>query len=192
MRDEQPPSGVIGPPSGGPEREASQCCAIVYDATVVFLDRFADRPADNRDEMLQAARTATESLAPGTRPGASSERTEHKLATVARARLEELLLDCEDFLRRRSLPLWENHDPRAQAIGKLAGLDNRTAATYQAGLETDPETAANTLICLIHQTNHWLDQRLREPEKEFLAPGEFAAKAPRAHSSHRKPPEWRV
>jgi restriction system protein len=33
--------------------------------------------------------------------------------------------------------------------------------------------AANTLICLIHQTNYLLDQLLRQLEKQFLQKGGF-------------------
>ena len=44
--------------------------------------------------------------------------------------------------------------------------------TYNSYIEgSSPEIAANTMICLIHQTNYLLDQQLRALEKEFLKEG---------------------
>ncbi len=39
--------------------------------------------------------------------------------------------------------------------------------------KNDLETAANTLICLIHQPNYFLDQQLRQLEESFLREGGF-------------------
>jgi len=96
-----------------------------------------------------------------------------KLVGVARASLEELLLDYEDFLRQRGLPLWGKNQPTAQMVRRLAFEKNRTYKTYQSYIESAPETAANTVICLIHQTNYLLDQQLRQLEQAFLRDGGF-------------------
>jgi four helix bundle suffix protein len=46
--------------------------------------------------------------------------------------------------------------------------------TYRPYVESSsPETAANIIICLIHQTNYLLDQQLRQLEKAFLQEGGF-------------------
>jgi restriction system protein len=51
---------------------------------------------------------------------------------------------------------------------------NRAYRTYRAYVEErDPETAANTLLCVIHQTSYLLDQQLRELERAFLQEGGF-------------------
>jgi four helix bundle suffix protein len=103
-----------------------------------------------------------------------SNKTELKLTGVARASLEELLLDYEDLLRQRGLPLWEKQDPMADAIRKLAYMKNRSYLTYKTYVENSPiEVAANTLICLIHQANYLLDQQLRHLEKQFIEQGGF-------------------
>ena len=52
--------------------------------------------------------------------------TELKLVGVARASLEELLLDYQDFLRQRGLKLWQKNHPQAQRIRKLAYVKNRS------------------------------------------------------------------
>jgi len=46
--------------------------------------------------------------------------------------------------------------------------------TYRTYIEaSSPEVAANTVICLIHQTNYLLDQQLRQLAKAFLDEGGF-------------------
>jgi four helix bundle suffix protein len=62
-----------------------------------------------------------------------------------------------------------------------------TYRTYKTYIESaDPEVAANTLICLVHQTNFLLDQQLRQLEKQFLEQGGFTEKLYRARQSARK------
>ena len=104
----------------------------------------------------------------------TSKKFELKLVGVARASLEELLLDYHDFLRQRKLPPWGKNHPKAQQIRKLAYASNRSYTTYRTYIEgAPPKVAANTLICLIHQTNFLLDQQLRQLEKQFLDQGGF-------------------
>lgn len=38
---------------------------------------------------------------------------------------------------------------------------------------SDPETAANVMVCLINQTNRLLDQKLRWTEEKFVKEGGF-------------------
>lgn len=72
----------------------------MYDATVVFCDRFVDRRSRTRDQMIQAARSGVQNIAEGSMASATSKKTELKLTGVARASLEELLLDYQDFAVR--------------------------------------------------------------------------------------------
>src|SRR4051794_18858581 len=55
--------------------------------------------------MVQAARSGVQNIAEGSQASATSKKSELKLTNVARASLEELRLDYEDFLRQRGLPL---------------------------------------------------------------------------------------
>ena len=104
----------------------------------------------------------------------TSKKFELKLVGVARASLEELLLDFEDFLRQRGLPLWGKGDPIAQEVRQLAYQRNRTYQTYSPYIEkATPDIAANTIVCLIHQANYLLDQQLRQLETAFLNDGGF-------------------
>jgi restriction system protein len=137
--------------------------------------------------MVQAARSGKQNIAEGSMASGTSKKTELKLVNVARASLEELLLDYEDFLRQRKLRLWGKDHPTAQAVRKLVYRTNRTYETYRPYIEeAQPEIAANTLICLINQTNYLLDQQLRQLEQQFLEEGGFTEKLYRTRLEARK------
>ena len=112
-------SGFIDPHGGFRKLKSFQSAEMVYDATVAFCDRFIDRRSRTHDQMVQAARSGRQNIAEGSMASGTSK-TELKLTGVARASLEELLLDYEDFLRQRGLRLWGKEHPQAQAVRRLA------------------------------------------------------------------------
>jgi len=136
------------------------------------------------DQMVQAARSGRQNIAEGSKASATSKKTEIKLLNVARASLEELLLDYEDFLRQKGLKLWEKDSPKANAVRALAYKSDRSCETYKSYLES-PETAANCLICLINQANYLLDRQLASVEKEFLTKGGYTEKLFKARRENR-------
>lgn len=168
------------PPHGGYRNLKSfQTATLIYDLTVAFCDRYMTHKTNmtNRsyrmtDQMVQAARSGRQNIAEGCQTSGTSKKTELKLIGVARASLEELLLDCEDFLRQNSLPRWGKEHPSAREIRALAYKANRTGETYRSYLG-NPENFANCLICLIHQANFLLDRQLKALEKSFLEEGGF-------------------
>ncbi len=167
-------SGIIEPHGGYRSLKAYQTAEIVYDGTVKFCERFINPRSRTTDQMVQFARSGKQNIAEGSQASGISKKTELKLVGVARASLEELLLDYQDFLRQRGLPLWGKEHPRAQKIRKLAYEKDRSYLTYRPYIEdSSPEVAANTLICLIHQANYLLDQLLRQLEKQFFEKGGF-------------------
>ncbi|MHB0875192.1 MAG: four helix bundle suffix domain-containing protein [Anaerolineae bacterium] len=93
-----------------------QVAQLVYDVTVRFCDRYVDRRSRTHDQMVQAARSGVQNVAEGSLASGTSKKMEMKLTNVARASLEELRLDYEDFLRQRGLPAWAATDPRRQAL----------------------------------------------------------------------------
>jgi len=180
-------NNFIDPHGGFRSLKSYQMSEIVYDGTVVFCDRWIGRRSRTHDQMVQAARSGKQNIAEGSMASGTSKKFELKLVGVARASLEELLLDYQDFLRQRKLPLWQKNHPQAQKIRKLAYASNRSYTTYRTYIEAvPPEVAANTLICLIHQTNFLLDQQLRQLEKQFLEQGGFTEKLYRARHNNRR------
>jgi len=113
-------------PHGGYRRLRSfQATEIIYDGTVSFCDRFINKRSRTHDQMVQAARSGRQNIAEGSRASATSSKSELKLVNVARASLDELLLDYEDFLRQRKLPAWGKDDPEALSV-RAVGQGNRT------------------------------------------------------------------
>ena len=84
---------LILPHGGYRKLRSFQCAHLVYDATVLFCDRFVDKRSRTRDQMVQAARSGVQNIAEGSMASATSKKIELKLTGVARASLEELLLD---------------------------------------------------------------------------------------------------
>ena len=167
-------TNLIPAHGGYRELKSFQQSELVYDSTVKFCDRFIDKRSRTHDQMVQAARSGRQNIAEGSQASGTSKKFELKLVGVARASLEELLLDFEDFLRQRGLALWGKDHPTAQVVRRLAYQDDRTYMAYSTYIEkSSPEIAANTVICLIHQTNYLLDQQLRQLERAFLQEGGF-------------------
>ncbi len=89
------------PPHGGYRKlRGFNTAQAVYDGTVVFCDRFIGRHSRTHDQMVQAARGGTQNIAEGSVASGTSKKTGLKLTNVARASLEELLLDYQDYLQR--------------------------------------------------------------------------------------------
>jgi four helix bundle suffix protein len=101
------------PKHGGYRKLKSfQVAQLVYDVTVRFCDRYVEKRSRTRDQMVQAARSGVQNIAEGSQASGTSKKTELKLTNVARASLEELRLDYEDFLRQRGFTLWDRNDAR--------------------------------------------------------------------------------
>ncbi len=185
-----PGEGRLIPPHGGYRKLRSfQCAQLVYDATVVFCNRFVEKRSRTHDQMIQAARSGVQNIAEGSMASATSKKTELKLTGVARASLEELLLDYEDFLRQRGLRIWAKDSSEAMAVRRKYqsdGSDKSDKSDPYAISSATPEVAANTLICLINQSSFLLGRQLQKLEQQFLNEGGFTEKLYRARSEARK------
>ncbi len=143
---------------------------IVYDFTVEFCDRYIDKRSRTTDQMVQAARSGKQNIAEGYME--KSIESKIKLVSVARASLEELLNDYQDFLRQRKLILWPMQSEAAKKVRDLVYNRYNDYNHYKNYIE-HPCTAANSMICLINQTNQLLDQKLRWLEEDFVKKGGF-------------------
>lgn len=181
------PLKPIQPHGGYRKLKSFQMAELIYDGTVAFCQRFYRGYSRMADQMVQAARSGRQNIAEGSMASGTSKKTELKLVGVARASLEELLLDYEDFLRQRQLKIWGKGHPRTNEIRNFCYQKNRTYATYQSYIEkAEPEVAANTLICMIHQANYLLDQQKRALEEQFLKEGGFSERLYKARAEARK------
>jgi len=187
MTDQKDFSPLIPPHGGYRELQSYRMSEIVYDATIMFCDRFINLRSRTHDQMVQAARSGKQNIAEGSMASGTSKKIELKLVGIARASLEELLLDYQDFLRQKGLLLWGKDHLRAIEVRKLCYQKNRSYETYKTYVEqSSPEVAANTMLCLIHQTNYLLDQQLRALEKDFLKEGGFTERLYNARAKARK------
>ncbi len=93
-----------------------QIAQLAFDVTVRFCDRYVDPRSRTHDQMVQAARSGVQNIAEGSKASGTSKKMELKLTNVARASLEELRLDYEDFLRQRRLTLWPQDGPLRHAL----------------------------------------------------------------------------
>jgi four helix bundle suffix protein len=135
------------PKHGGYRKLKSfQIAQLVYDVTVRFCDRYIDKRSRTHDQMVQAARSGVQNIAEGSQASGTSKKFEIKLTNVARASLEELRLDYEDFLRQRGLPKLEPDHPalkrfkalRCGSLEEVRKWVEREKATVEHGqLHTD-------------------------------------------------------
>jgi four helix bundle suffix protein len=180
------PSGFL--PSHGNYREllSYKKAEIVYDVTFRFCQRFLNKSDRTIDQMVQAARSGKQNIVEGTKASTTSTETEIKLINVARASLEELLNDFQDFLRVRGFQAWSKDSKEAQFVRKLGANPATTYASYQQFVETRPaEVVANIAICL-HQTNYLLDQQIRRLEKDFVTEGGIRERMTKARVQYRE------
>ncbi|WPJ97804.1 four helix bundle suffix domain-containing protein [Coraliomargarita algicola] len=202
--DRQPAKRRLRPSGGYRKLRSFQTTTLIYDGTVSFCRRFVSGYSRTQDQMIQAARSGRQNIAEGNRAGAVSTKSELKLTNVARASLEELLLDFEDYLRQNDLPLWDPNGSQAKQVRELGSQirkapensplhdpqdagDRARAKLYAPVLQhEDPAVIANSLICLIHQANYLLDQQLISQEQNFIEGGGFSEQLASARIAERR------
>ncbi len=177
-------------PHGGYEKLRAYAVAeAVYDATVVFCDRFIDKRSRTHDQMVQAARSGVRNISEGSGAAATSKKTEIKLTNVARASLnDELLKDYKSFLVQRGLRVWHKESPEALAMRERLKHDTvpdlppakpgAVRLTGLAGLaqfvaKAEPELAANAMLCAVNQAAYLLRCLCEQQGRAFLENGGF-------------------
>ena len=105
------PEKLIPLHGGYRKLKSFQVAQLAYDVTVRFCDRYIEKRSRTHDQMVQAARSGVQNIAEGSQASGTSKKTELKLTNVARASLEELRLDYEDYLRQRGFELWPPNHP---------------------------------------------------------------------------------
>lgn len=164
-----------------------QKAEIIYDATIYFTKRFFRKYDRTIDQMVQAARSGKQNIAEASMASATSKETEIKLTNVARASLEELLIDYKDFLRTNKLPIWDKNHRLALRFREINRRPNATYETYQKAIEhIEPEICANSMVCLINIVSYLLRQQIKQLEQAFLKEGGLRERMTKARIESRK------
>ena len=148
-----------------------QVTEIIYDITYYFTQHYLSKGDRTIDQMVQAARSGKQNIAEGNQAAATSSETEIKLTNVAKASLEELLDDYEDYLRVRNLQQWGNLHPRYEKMRQYA-RSNQIKKDYALNIQKmNDEEIANLCITLIHQANYMLHKLLETMQDRFVTEG---------------------
>lgn len=197
------------PPHGGYRKLKSfQVAQLAYDLTVLFVERYVPRNSRTRDQMVQAARSGVQNIAEGSQASATSKKTELKLTNVARASLEELKLDYEDFLRQHGLRLWGKDDPEtlmlrsakleniaqlrrlaAVLVGRLSDQSDQSDKADKADVSDreslKAEVTANCALVLIEQATYLLNRLIERLARDFVNEGGFTERLYRVRTEAR-------
>ena len=148
-----------------------QVTEIIYDITYYFTQHYLSKGDRTIDQMVQAARSGKQNIAEGNQAAATSSETEIKLTNVAKASLEELLDDYEDYLRVRNLQQWGSLHPRYEKMRQYA-RSNQIKKDYALNIQKmNDEEIANLCITLIHQANYMLHKLLETMQDRFVTEG---------------------
>lgn len=163
--------------------QKSEC---IYDITVLFTRKYLLRGDRTIDQMVQAARSGKQNIAEGCAASTTSRETEIKLLNVAKASLQELLLDYEDYLRINNLAQWNVDNPRLNKLKTICTNNNDSA--YYRGIfnRCDGEMVCNLAITLIHQTDVFLRKLIDRAKTDFLHEGGVREQMTRARLDYRK------
>ncbi len=163
----------IPPHEGYRKLIAYQKAEIVYDGTMYFTNRFFHKYDRTIGQMVQAARSGKQNIAEASMASGTSKETEIKLTNIARPSLEELLIDYEDFLRIKKLPVWDKEHRLVARLRELnRSIPRPTYQTFKNAIEHDnSEICANTMITLIKITTWLLSRQIKSLEAAFLIEG---------------------
>jgi four helix bundle suffix protein len=144
---------------------------IIYDITYYFAQNYLQKGDRTVDQMIQAARSGKQNIAEGNQAAATSSETEIKLTNVAKASLEELLDDYEDYLRVRNLEQWGSLHPRYERMRRYAQGEQIKKDYAEAIQRMNDEEIANLCITLIHQAMYMLHKLLTTMQDRFVKEG---------------------
>lgn len=144
---------------------------IICDLSAVFAAKFIRPGSRTRDQIEQAARSGKQNIAEGSAASSTSKETEIKLTNVAKASLEELLLDYEDYLRQHNLPKWDKNHPRTERLRYYLRTPEFERNSSALAERMNAEEFCNLCITLINQTTYMLRRLIESQERQFLQEG---------------------
>lgn len=161
---------------------------VIFCLTYYFVEHYLQKGDRTYDQMLQAARSGKQNIIEGSAASSTSAKTEIKLINVAKASLQELLEDYEDYLKTRGFRQWEEDSEELKVMRDL-GKKHNDAEFFMALAETrPPETIANMCIVLIKQADYLLFKQLQRLGDDFMKEGGFSERMYRLRSQNRNNP----
>jgi four helix bundle suffix protein len=165
---------------------------VIYDLTFYFTQRFLTRGDRTIDQMVQAARSGKQNITEGSAASSTSSETELKLMNVARASMQELLVDYEDYLRVRNLQIWPLKDERAVKTREFC-KHHVEAADFMADIDRrSDEAIANITLTLIHQFDSMMGRLLDRLQKDFVEKGGIREQMTAARLGYRNEQKARI
>lgn len=180
-------SGGFIPKHGGYRNLITyQKAEIIYDGTVYFTKRFFHKYDRTIDQMIQAARSGKQNIVEASMASGTSKEMEIKLTNVARASLEELRIDYEDFIRSNKYELWGKDHKLVARLRELNRTPNANYDTFKKAIENEsPEICANVMIGLIKVTSYLLNNQIKHLEAAFINEGGLREKMTKARLEQR-------
>ena len=157
----------------------------IYDITWDFVHRFLTKGDRTVDQMIQAARSGKQNIAEGSAASMTSKETEIKLTNVAKASLEELLLDYEDYLRSHKLEQWRKGHMRYERMRLYTQTPDFAKDLHDRMSQFNDEELANLAITLIHQATYLLRHLLEKQQEQFIKEGGIREQMTRARLNYR-------
>ena len=173
-------------PSGGYRRLKSfQLAQLIYDITVRFVELYIPAKSRTCDQMVQAARSGVQNIAEGSVDAATSAKLELNLYNVARASLEELKLDYQDYLRQHCEQQWLKDDLLYLEFIKRRINSKKEFREFIVWAEnhipvpisTIPYKSvlvANAVLLLIDTASYFLKRQIEKKAAIFLDNGGFS------------------
>lgn len=159
---------------------------IIYDGTIYFTKRFFQKYDRTIDQMVQAARSGKQNIAEASMASGTSKEMEIKLTNVARASLEELKIDFEDFLRTNKLPKWDKEHTLVKRLRELNKIPNGNYETFKKAIENEsPEICANVMIGMIKVVSYLLNNQIKALEQAFIKEGGLRERMTKARLNNR-------
>ena len=174
-------------PQGGGYKKlrAYKVVEIIYDLTYQFTRTYLDYGDRTVDQMVQAARSGKQNIAEGSAASMTSRETEIKLTNVAKASLEELLVDYEDYLRVHKLTKWNEQHPRYVKMREYAQTEQFYCEYATLINKLDKEAFCNLCITLINQATYLLRRLLERQQRMFVEQGGIREQMTRARLEYR-------
>ena len=158
---------------------------VIFQITYFFCSNFLSKGDRTVDQMVQAARSGKQNIIEGSAASVTSAKTEIKLLNVAKASLQELLEDFEDFLKTRNKRQWEKGSIEYETMRALGRQHNDAAYFMEIVRTRPPETIANMAIILINQADYLLFKQLQRLSDNFINEGGFSEKMTRLRNEKR-------